>query len=133
MSQPQAQGMVGALIGSMGGGFAWLVMTGFVIGSPIVSVLAIVIGVVGFIGGMKIVQACPERRLTIVGLGLIWIALFNVVFVNHVYERIPETVGGMTTGKHVLDALSLTVIVAAIGLVGFGIVMRDLLHQRSST
>ena len=120
--------MTGGLIGTAGGGFAWLVITGFVIGSPLVSLLAVILGLVCFAGGMILFRARPERRLTVVGLAIVWTALFNVVFVNAVYDQIPDSVGGITTGKGAFNSFSLTLLMAALAVSGFALVAWDLMR-----
>lgn len=129
MMNAETKNMAGGLLGTTGGGFAWVVVTGFVTGTPIVSLLAVILGVVCFAGSMALFRARPERRLMIIGLAFIWIALFNIIFINLIYNRIPDTVAGITTGKEALSSLNLTVLMAAFAVLGFAMVARDFLHM----
>ncbi len=129
MSNPETNGMTGGLLGTAGGGFAWIVITGFVIGAPIVSGLAVILGLVCFAGGMVLFRAQPQRRLTVIGLAIIWVALFNVIFVNFYYERIPDTIGGITSGKGAWSSQSVTVLMAVLAVVGFGIVAWEFVRK----
>lgn len=132
-SRAQGNGMTGALLGVAGGGFAWMVVTGLVIGSPGASALAVLLGLLCFLGGMRLFRARPERRLTVFGLAILWVSAFDLIFVQLYYDEIPDTVGGITTGKEMLSSLVLTIALAILTLLGVALVAWDLRQGKGGT
>ena len=118
MANAETRDMAAGLLVAAGGGFAWLVVLGRVVGSPNASGLAVLMGLAGFVGGMTLFRAMREPRPMVIGLALIWVSLLNVIFFKLFFDRIPETIGGAATGKGSWGTFSLTVLM--ISRVGSG-------------
>ncbi len=118
-------GTIGATVGSIG----WLVIAGIAIKSWIFSLLPIILGLVCIISVIKLNNLHPERKFAIIGLTVLWLVILNFIFGNIVYERIPDTVWGIPTGKDMFNHLKLNVFLGLFSLWGFYSVAKDLLRK----
>ena len=88
----------GGLIGALAGGFAWILLLGIAIGSPVL---------IGYFG------------LKRPGPVVVWIAAANAAAVNLYYAEIPDHAFGIATNKGSLPLWLLNL--CLVGLAGLGI------------
>jgi hypothetical protein len=121
--------MIGSMVGITVGGLSWIVLLGFVTGSPIAVIVPIVVGCVCWFVGMKLYMARPERWQGVIGLATLWIIAFNLVFVNLMWKQIPDAVAGITTGKSYLALPFINILLLGLSMLGFGYGIKDILHR----
>ena len=114
---------VGSLVGIIGGGLAWLVIAGFVIGDPLVWAPAIASGVALWLGAARAWARHPERHATIVGLVALSVIVICALYVEPVFDRIPDRLFGETTGKTAFPVIRLKLMlgVMAAGAAGYAV------------
>ena len=97
----------GGLIGALAGGFAWILLLGIAIGSPVLIVGAPAAFLIGYFG------------LKRPGPVVVWIAAANAAAVNLYYAEIPDHAFGIATNKGSLPLWLLNL--CLVGLAGLGI------------
>lgn len=122
----QKAGFYGGVFGGVAGGFTWLAMTGFIIHRPLVALAALAAAGVTILAALLAFKRFPARQLTLTGLVIIWVVIVNLIFIPRVYDAIPASVGGMTTGKEVFSEMKLMLLVGALSLLGFFMIYLDL-------
>ena len=111
----------GAAIGIMGGALGsviWLFITGLATNSPFFAFVPTFCGLAGGFLALFLLTRKPERRQTIAGGVIIWLVAINLVFGNLLFDRIPPTVWGMSTGKEMFSRLHLNLLLVAMSLFG---------------
>jgi hypothetical protein len=111
----------GAAIGIMGGALGsviWLFITGLATNSPFFAFVPTFCGLVGGFFALFLLTRKPERRQIIAGGVILWLVAVNLVFGNLLFDRIPPTVWGMSTGKEMFSRLHLNLLLVAMSLFG---------------
>ena len=111
----------GAAIGIMGGALGsviWLFITGLATNSPFFAFVPTYCGLAGGFFALFLLTRKPERRQIIAGGVILWLVAVNLVFGNLLFDRIPPTVWGMSTGKETFSRLHLNLLLVAMSLFG---------------
>ena len=121
--------MLGSLVGGTVGGFGWVVLFGIANRSLLMTGVPLIVGAICVTVGMRLFDARPQRQFAIAGLAELWIVLFDLLFVNLWYDKIPETLAGITTGKAQWSLLSLNLFLLVFSMLGFACVIKDILNS----
>jgi len=105
-------------VGAMCGGFSWMLLLGAVLGDVALLFLAAGGLLAGLAGGLRLMTRFPRQQRRVTGGGLIWMALWSGTVLAVWWDRIPESVGGMTTGKSTAGAIAAGCVLAAVAIVG---------------
>ncbi|MCI0331392.1 MAG: hypothetical protein L0196_10710 [candidate division Zixibacteria bacterium] len=111
----------GAAIGIMGGALGsviWLFITGLAANSPFFAFVPTICGLAGGFFALFLLTRRPERRQTIAGGVILWLVAINLVFGNLLFDRIPPTVWGMSTGREQFSRLHMNLLLVAMSLFG---------------
>ena len=130
MTRSERIGIIGGFVGAAFGSVAWLIVFGIIVRWPFAAAAPFVLAGLGVIGAIRLLDAYPERRLTAAGLLLLWIAAINLVFLNVLWDRIPETVNRMPTGKTPTGMLWATVVILGLAALGLALFVKDRLAAR---
>lgn len=126
MNNQQRTGILSGAGGSIFGGLCWLVISGFVIKSWPVAVIPVILGAICFYGVMKLYDERPERSAAIMGAAVLFIVVINFIFANMIYDKLPSSLGGMTTGKDSFSISQLNIFFGLLSLLGFGMIIQDI-------
>ena len=126
MEKSQIGSIVGAILGCTLGGLVWLVGIGIGIGSPVVVVLTVVSGIICVFGVLKTIRLYSNRKYLIAGLAILWITMTNFSIGNSIYEEIPNSLWGFSTGIQSLSLVSLNLLLFSFSLLGFYFCLKDL-------
>ncbi|MBU9888400.1 MAG: hypothetical protein KTQ49_00840 [Candidatus Omnitrophica bacterium] len=130
MDKGQKIGLGLGVIGTVLGSTMWMVLLGFSLRSwTLILVPAIAAVLCGGIG-LWLLWARPERSMGIFGLIGLWLVLLNGIFANAYYDRIPETLGGISTGKGDLALFQINVFLGVLMLFASGCIIRQFLKDR---
>lgn len=122
-------GLIGGAVGATVGGLSWLIILGIVLKSPLYTVLPILWGIVCIVAVVKLYAINPQRFCAIIGTAILWIMVLNIMLGNMLYESIPDTVGGMSTGKEQMSLLMINVFMALFLVPGFFLLVRDIVRK----
>jgi hypothetical protein len=129
MTHLQKIGIVAGVIGTFLGCTAWMFLLGFALGEPVLIIAPIATGALCGGVGLWLFKVRPRRYLGICGLAGLWLVMLNGILANAYFDRIPETLGGMSTGKTGWALFQVNFFVVALGLfASFGIV-REFLKE----
>ncbi|MFH1622678.1 MAG: hypothetical protein ABIA97_06130 [Candidatus Omnitrophota bacterium] len=128
--QSEKSGIIIGTIGATFGSIAWIVVSGIVIKSLLFILLPLFAGLVCIIMVIKLYKIHPERAFTIMGLAILWLVIVNFVFGNIIYDRIPDTLGGMSTNKNQFNLLRLNVFFGVFSMMGFWFIVKDILGKK---
>lgn len=112
---------LGAAIGIMGGALGsviWLFITGLAIQSWFFMTVPLLCGLAGGFFALLLLSRKPEQRQIIAGSVILLLVAINLVFGNLLFDRIPLTVWGMSTGKEGFSRLHLNLLLVAMSLFG---------------
>jgi len=117
---------LGAVIGIVAGSLSWMIVFGFVVGTPLVSCLVAALGIIAGVAAFKLLAAYDQRRLSIMGALIALMVSVNLFFLNNFYDRIPSSMGGITTGKECVSLCSLNSLLAAFMAAGLALIVIDI-------
>lgn len=123
-------GNIGAVLGVVLGSLAWAVLAGFAVKEPIVSVLAAVLAVVLVAGALRFLSAYPARRLFVFGAIILVVIVADILLINRLYQKIPPSFCGVTTGKECASLCSLNWLLVVFAAIGFALVIVDIVFMR---
>ena len=112
--------MRSGLIGALFGGFFWMVLLGMLLGD----VVPIACGAAGFsIGALVGLRLLKRNRRVVTGGAMLWIVAWAAPVVALYWERIPESVGPLTTGKSpwLVGAVLLAVALSGVSMIWRGL------------
>ena len=130
MEHPQGKGAFWGIVGATIGGIGWIIILGIVLRSPAVTTIAAVLGVITLFVALKLYQISPDRTFAIIGTVLLWLIIINSIFLNVLYEAIPEKLGVLTTGKDQFSLLMLNIQIGIFSVVGFFFLILDIINTR---
>lgn len=130
--QGEKLGLIGGTIGTAIGGTSWLIILGISLKSILLATVPVLWGLIGVIAVIKLYDINPERKFLIIGAGILWIIVLNFILGNILYDKIPDTLGGMSTGKDQLSLLHINIFLGLILLLGFWFILRDIFETRNS-
>ena len=121
----QKIGFLGGLAGVILGGVSWLVISGFVIGAPLVWGVALGCGLGLWLGARRAFAVHPERWSTILGGVMLCVLLVNALLLDTVWDRIPERLFGVTTGRTTMPLLQIRLTVGLLAILALTLIARD--------
>ena len=130
--QGEKAGLIGGAIGTTIGGTSWLIILGISMKSILLATVPVLWGLVGVIAVIKFYDINPERKFLIIGAGILWIVVLNFILGNILYDKIPDTLAGMSTGKDQFSLLQINIFLGLISLLGFYFILRDIFETRNS-
>ncbi len=122
-------GFRGALVGIVVGGLSWIVVSGLVVRDILLWAPALLIGAGLIWAAMWAYAQRPERAITILGLTLLCVIVIGALYLQPVWDRIPNQLC-VTTGKSAFLPNELRVVLGLIAASGVWLVARDLLLKR---
>ncbi len=123
-------GILWGSLGSIVGGLSWIVVLGVALGSFWVVAMAVFVGILGFVVTVIFLNHSSERYFLMMGSLMSGLALANIAAINLFYERIPETINGITTGKESLSLPVINLFLILLLLAGLFFVFKDLLKKK---
>jgi len=120
----------GSMMGVGFGGFTWVIVAGNLIHDPVVSLAGALTGFAVCLVGGTVLARYPARRIAVIGIVFLFVALLNWAFLAAVLPRLPTEGGSIYLGTSRSAYVMLQPILIAIGLAGTGLVLWDLLRKR---
>ncbi len=108
-SKGQKLGIFLGLFGTILGGLLWIIITGIVLKSMIFIIIPAVLLIASTVIVYLIYNKYPHKWLVILGALIIFLVIINLIFINILYQRIPDYVGGITTGKNEMSLLQVNI------------------------
>jgi len=130
MKHPQGKGAFWGIVGATIGGIGWIIILGVVLRSPAIATIATALGVTTLFVALKLYQISPDRAFAIIGTVLLWLIIINLIFLNLLYETIPEKLGGLATGKDQISLITLNIQIGVFSIVGFFFLILDIIDTR---
>lgn len=123
----------GAVLGTVLGGISWAVIAAMLLRDSALSVIALALCAALVFAGFRFLHAYPERRLSVFGALVMAVIAANAFLINRLYDAIPSSAWGVTTGKGSVSLFSLNCMLAVFGVVGAALVAADIVlkHGRS--
>jgi hypothetical protein len=118
-------GFLGGLAGVILGGVSWLIISGFVIGAPLVWGLSLAAALGLWLTARRAFAARPDRWSTILGVVMLCILLFNALLLDPVWERIPERLLGVTSGRGPVPLLQIRLTLGLLAALALTLIARD--------
>lgn len=131
MKQSEKTGVVGGTIGGTIGGTAWLIIGGISIKSSITISIPIIWGLICVVAVIKLYNISPKRKFAIIGLGLLWLVILNFILGNIIYDKLPDTLGGISAGKELFSLTRLNIFLGFASLFGFYFLIKDILEKKN--
>lgn len=132
MTQGEKAGLIGGTVGATIGGTCWLIVLGVVLRSPVYTLIPILWGLVCIVAVVKLYSINPKRKFLLMGTALLWIVLLNFILANILYDKIPDTLAGASTGKDQISLLKVNVFLGIVSLLGFFFLIRDIFETRGA-
>ncbi len=107
------------------GGVSWLVISGIVIGSPLVWGLSLGAGLSLWLAARYAFGARPERWSTILGVAMLCVLLVNALLLDPVWDRIPERLLGVPTGQSTVPLLQIRLTLGLLAALALTLIARD--------
>lgn len=130
MEDPKKMGLIFGSFGTILGGVLWLVILGVVLKSLLLILVPFLLGIVCFILVVVLSNRYPEKYLAILGMVIVFITFINLLFVNLFFDKIPDTIGGITTGKAGFNIIQINLLLGAMLLIGFFLSLKDILKKK---
>ncbi len=126
----QRGGFLGSLVGVIGGGLTWLVVSGFVIGDPLIWAPPIALGAGLWWGAARAYARRPERLATVIGVVTLCVIVICLLYVDPVFAQLPDRVWGATTGKGGYALVQVKTLLGLLAALAAGFVAWDLQRER---
>jgi len=117
------------LVGVVVGGLGWIVISGLIVRDILLWAPGILMGAGLIWLAMWAYARRPERAVTIVGVTLLCVVVICALYLQPVFDRIPDQLC-VTTGKSAFLPNELRVFLGLLAAAGVGLVARDLLPKR---
>ncbi len=117
-SKGQKLGIFLGLFGTMLGGFLWIIITGIVLKSMIFIIIPAVLLIASTVIVYLIYNKYPHKWLVILGALIIFLVIVNFIFINILYQRIPDYVGDISTGRNQMGLLPINIFLGIFSLWG---------------
>lgn len=115
--------------GAIAGGFAWIVMMGCVLRSVFIAAAPVVLGVLCYAAMAALARRFPRKKAAILGFIAVCVSSVNIVFVNVLYERIPDKVGDISTGKESFSAAGIIFFLVVVLIFGIALILKDAINR----
>ncbi|GBD39363.1 hypothetical protein HRbin37_01642 [bacterium HR37] len=132
MTKSEKIGVVVGVIGASVGSLSWIVIAGASMGAWPFIVLPLLFGVVCVVSTIRLYTLYPQSKFTIMGLAILWLSILNLIFGNLIYDRLPENILDVPTGKESFSLLKLNLFIGLISLLGFCLVLVDVFRGKKS-
>jgi len=129
MDKGERMGFIMGTAGATLGALLWLVILGIVIRSILLIVLPVIFGLTCVVAAVKLYSMRPQKKLSIMGLAILWLIFWNSLLANFYYERIPQNVGTLTTGKNQFSLMHINIMLAVFFLAGCVLIVKDILSE----
>lgn len=129
MDKNERIGLIFGIAGSALGATLWLVILGVIIKSTLLIVLPIIVGALCIYATIKFYNIQPNKKSSIFGLAIIWLIFWNMLLCNLYFDKIPQSVGAMTTGKTLFSLIQINVMFLIFFLIGCGLIIRDIVKK----
>ena len=132
-------GIIGGMAGAAFGAYLWAVILGIVIREPLLAILAILAGIATILIFIKFWNAFPARKLTAIGIAVLFLVIPNVFFANIYYDKIPDTLykgenaalaNLLATNKGQLGPLFINIFLGAFIAAGIICILTDIFQKR---
>lgn len=132
MEHPQGKGAFWGIVGATIGGIGWIIILGIVLRSPAVVTISTALGVTTLFVSLKLYRIRPDRAFAVIGIVILWLIIINSIFLNVLFEMIPETLGFLTTGKSRFSLIMLNIQMGIFSIVGFFFLILDVINSGKS-
>ena len=122
-------GFRGALVGIVVGGLSWIVISGLITRDILLWAPGILMGAGLIWVAMWAYARRPERAITILGVTLLCVVVICALYLQPVWDRIPEQLC-VTTGKSAFLPNELRICLGLLAAASVALVARDLLPKR---
>lgn len=129
MKDARKAGLVIGSAGAIFGSILWIVILGAVLKSVITVTIPIALGIICFFAVVILADRYPERYLSILGVMILLVSEINFVFANLLFERIPNEVCGISTGKECFTAVHINIFIAIFFIAGLALILTDALRR----
>ncbi|MCM8784346.1 MAG: hypothetical protein NC818_06220 [Candidatus Omnitrophica bacterium] len=135
MQRGERIGIIAGAMGSSLGTMLWLVILGVLIKSVVLIILPLIVVLVSVTGVAKLYSMNPERKLSIIGILITWLIFWNVILLNYYYDKIPQSIGNITTAKSNIPLAEINCMLALFFIIGCVFMVKDIvsLTDRSSS
>ena len=123
---------IGTTAGITLGGTAWLIVLGIAVKSQFIIMLPILFGALCIFGSLYLYHRYPERKFAINGAAILWLIVWNSILANALYDKIPDSVGGITTGKNQFSLAQVNVILIALTVLGMWFLIKDIMQKNNT-
>jgi len=125
MKDSRRTGIIAGSAGAIFGSLIWIIILGITLKSIYIAVIPMILGLLAFLVVVFIANKKPDKFLRITGVLLVYISGINLVFLNFLFNRIPDTIGGVSTGKSLFTLLQLNFFVGIFLIAGIIILIKD--------
>jgi hypothetical protein len=129
---PKGQNL-GVFLGSLGailGSLLWIIITGVVLKSMIFIIIPAVIMIAGMAVFYLFYKKYPQKWLVILGALIVFLVMVNLIFANILYQRIPDYIGGISTGKEQMGLLQVNIFLGVFAFWGIFCIIVGLIRKR---
>ena len=119
-----------AAAGAVFGGLFWVVIMEIALRSWFHALIPVFLGGLCIFGVIKLYNRRPERKLAIIGLAILWLVVINFIFINVLYDSVPNILWGVSTGKNQISLYMLNLYMGIFSLAGFIFVIADILGRK---
>jgi hypothetical protein len=130
MKQSGKLSFIGGIIGISLGGTAWLLLLGIYLKSPSVIFLTIIWEIIAIVGSIRLYKINHSRKLAIFAMAILWIVVLNFALANILYDKIPDTIAEITTGKQSFSIVKLNLFFGILSFIGFSLLVKDITHNK---
>ena len=125
-------GIILGSIGAMLGGLLWIIITGIVLKSVLFIAVPSICAVASILIVLKLYNMFPEKWLIILGSLILFLVIINIVSVNILYSKIPDFVGGISTGKNQMGLLQINIFHAIFSFWGLFCIFIEIFKKKKS-
>lgn len=129
MDKYEKIGLFAGVAGVTLGATAWLILLGSAIRSAVLIVLPVIFGIVCVYAVIRLYSAKPGRKLSIMGLAVIWLIFWNAILCNLYFDKIPQSIGNISTGKDQLSLVQINGMFVLFFLIGCGLILADIIRE----
>lgn len=130
MIRAQKIGTWVGIAGTVLGCTAWMVFLGVALKDPVLITAPVVITLLCIMTGFLSFKVCPHRLAGILGLMGLWLMMLNGMVINAYYEKIPEMIGGTTTGKTPAGLFQANLFIVVFAMMSSGAVLYELFRKK---
>jgi len=111
-------GIIFGSIGAIVGGLLWIIIAGIAIKSILFIVIPAVLIVIFISATIVLYNRYPALWLIIIGMLILCLTTANFIFLNLVFTQIPDSLGGIDTGKNQYTLIQLNIFLGIFSFSG---------------